>query len=288
MTDAPSRTRAATARRLELAHTIGFIVHPGNAAVLAGRLLRSATGRQIAVEKPGRTITYEWIADQLAAATALDPALFDFIDEHRAWVVQEHSQHVLHATDRRHAEDQTVDERCVAVSLPEKDGRVLYQLAQHLRARHVIEIGTAFGVGTRYLAAGMQRHGDPVGLWTIEPDTVRQRIACHALGDFASFVKPCPGMAEDRMPDVTAQCREVDLVFIDALHTFDATWGYYELIRRLTRGRSFCVIHDVNSSWETARVWKKIVAQPATLEAGSWQRLGLCIVEGEHPQETSP
>lgn len=80
----------------------------------------------------------------------------------------------------------------------------------------------------------------------------------------------------------------VDFVFIDALHTFDATWGYYELVRRYTRGRCFCVIHDVNSSWETARVWKKIVAQPSTIEAGSWQRLGLCIVEGEQPRETSP
>lgn len=263
-------------------HTLSFLAHPGNAAVLGQRALRKTLGREIVAEKPGPTIHAEAVRRWLAAAGAIPAQTFAFIGEHRAWVAREHGRALLHATDRRQAADQTIAQRCVAVSLPEEDGRMLYQLARELGAKRVIEMGTAFGVGTRYLAAGMRDAGDAddARLWTIEADEARQRIACQELGGLAPLVTPMPGTVEDQMPRIGEACDDFDLVFIDALHTFDATWGYFELIRRQSRGTTFCVFHDVNSSWAMARVWKKIVAHPATREAASWRRLGLCMVEG--------
>ncbi len=277
---------SSTRRRLAVAHTLGFLLHPGNAWVLGRRVARRALGQTVCIEKPGPTLHAGAVKGWLAAAAAVPGGRFGFIDEHRLWVAAAHGAQVLHATDRRHAAEQTVAQRCVAVSLPEEDGRVLYLLARELAARRVIEMGTAFGVGTRYLAAGLADGGSGEGatLWTIEADEPRQRIACERLGELASIVKPRPGTVEAQMPRIGREAEAFDLVFIDALHTFEATWGYYELIRRYSRGRTFCIFHDVNSSWAMARVWRRIVKHPATLEAASWQRLGFCVVEGErHP-----
>jgi len=270
-------------RRLAFLHTLGFVAHPGNAWVLARRALRGALGWELRVEKPGTTIHAAAVADWLRAAAATPGERFAFIEAHRRWVANEHGAQVLHATDRRHAADQTVAQRCVAVSLPDEDGRVLYQLARQRGAARVIEMGTAFGVGTRYLAAGMADGGagQSASLWTIEADEPRQQIACAQLGELDRFVRPLPGAVEEQIPRIGNEADTFDLVFIDALHTFDATWGYYELIRRYARGTTFCIFHDVNSSWDMARVWSRIVAHPATREAASWRRLGLCLVEGE-------
>jgi len=269
-------------RRLQWAHTLGFVAHPGHAWVLAIRGLRRMLGRELRVEKPGPMIHPATVRAWLDAAAQTPAERFAFIAEHRRWVAAEHGRQVLHATDRRHATAQTIAQRCVAVSLPDEDGRVLYQLAKQRRARRVIEMGTAFGVGTRYLAAGMADGGAGEGatLWTIEADEPRQRIACARLGELDRLVCAMPGAVEAQMPRIGRQADTFDLVFIDALHTFDATWGYHELIRRHAKGKTFCIFHDVNSSWAMARVWRRIVRHPATREAASWRRLGLCLVEG--------
>ena len=275
-----SSETTAPARRLAVGHMLHFLMSPGNARALGGRVARRALGREVVVPKAGGRVNAASIAQWVRAAGSMNAGHFASIDEHRRRLAAGYRDQVMLAVDRRHAAEMSVSDRAIAVSLPDEDGRVLYELIRSQGFSRCLEMGGAFGVGTRYMALALHDNGGG-NLWTIELEAMRQALAVQALGDLGRYVHPETGRVEDVIPRLAHACRGCQFYFVDALHTEEATWGYYELIRRYTHGPVFCVFHDVNSSGPMAKVWRRIVAQGSTLEAAAWRRLGVCVVQGE-------
>jgi len=121
-------------------------------------------------------------------------------------------------------------------------GRLLSTLVHAMQANRILEIGTAYGYSTLWMALAMPPAGR---IWTIDPDTERTAVALEFLRRADKFdrVNVMNQPALEVLP--TFPVRNLDVVFIDAVKTEYAE--YLELTVPLLK-RSGLVIVD-NLLW---------------------------------------
>ena len=117
-------------------------------------------------------------------------------------------------------------------------GRFLSTLVHAMQANRILEIGTAYGYSTLWMALAMPPAGH---IWTIDPDSDRTAIAIEFLRRAGKFddVSVMNQPALEILP--TFPVRNLDIVFIDAVETEYAE--YLELVVPLLK-RSGLVIVD--------------------------------------------
>jgi len=95
-------------------------------------------------------------------------------------------------------------------------GQLLSTLVHAMQANRILEIGTAYGYSTLWMALAMPPAGQ---LWTIDPDTSRTAIALGFLqrAGKADQVHVLNQPALEVLP--TFPVRNLDIVFIDAVKT---------------------------------------------------------------------
>jgi predicted O-methyltransferase YrrM len=140
-----------------------------------------------------------------------------------------------------------------AIQVPPTQGKLLNLLAQSLRARQVLEIGTLGGYSTIWLARALPPDGR---LITLEAEPAHAEVARRNLerAGLASVAEIRLGPALATLPQLVAEGRgPFDLVFIDA--DKPAYVDYLDWALRLTRRGSLIVADNV--------VRKGAVADPA-------------------------
>jgi caffeoyl-CoA O-methyltransferase len=136
-------------------------------------------------------------------------------------------------------------------------GRLLSTLVHAMQANRILELGTAYGYSTLWMALAMPPAGQ---IWTIDPDAERTAIALDFLrrADKYDQVHVLNQPALEVLP--TFPVRNLDIVFIDAIKTeYEA---YLELTVPLLK-RSGLVIVD-NLLWDG-----KAAAEPSSSDAES-------------------
>ncbi len=115
---------------------------------------------------------------------------------------------LLELEQRGHADDIPIVDR--------ETGRLLSTLVHAMQANRILEIGTAYGYSTLWMALAMPPAGR---LWTIDPDTSRTAIALDFLRRAGKFdqVNVLNQPALEVLP--TFPVRNLDIVFIDAVKT---------------------------------------------------------------------
>ena len=121
-------------------------------------------------------------------------------------------------------------------------GRLLSTLVHAMQANRILELGTAYGYSTLWMALAMPPAGH---IWTIDPAAERTAIAIDFLRRAGKFddVSVMNQPALEVLP--TFPVRNLDIVFIDAVKTEYA--AYLELVVPLLK-RSGLVIVD-NLLW---------------------------------------
>ncbi len=136
-------------------------------------------------------------------------------------------------------------------------GRLLSTLVHAMQANRILELGTAYGYSTLWMALAMPPAGH---IWTIDPDVERTAIAMDffrragKLDDVSVMNQP----ALEVLP--TFPVRNLDIVFIDAVKTEYV--DYLELVVPLLK-RSGVVVVD-NLLWNG-----KSAAAPASGDSES-------------------
>jgi predicted O-methyltransferase YrrM len=130
-------------------------------------------------------------------------------------------------------------------------GRLLSTLVHAMQANRVLEIGTAYGYSTLWMALALPPAGR---IWTIDPDLERTKVALGFLtrAGKADVVEVINQPALEVLP--TFPVRNLDIVFIDAVKT--EYERYLELSVPLLK-RSGLVIVD-NLLW-----YGRVAAEPA-------------------------
>ena len=136
-------------------------------------------------------------------------------------------------------------------------GRLLSTLVHAMQANRILEIGTAYGYSTLWMALAMPPAGH---IWTIDPDVERTEVAIEFLRRAGKFddVSVMNQPALEILP--TFPVRNLDIVFIDAIKTEYAQ--YLDLVVPLLK-RSGLVIVD-NLLWDG-----RSAAEPAADDSAS-------------------
>lgn len=136
-------------------------------------------------------------------------------------------------------------------------GRLLSTLVHAMQANRILELGTAYGYSTLWMALAMPPAGH---IWTIDPDAERTAIAIDFLKRAGKFddVSVMNQPALEILP--TFPVRNLDIVFIDAVKTEYV--DYLELVVPLLK-RSGLVIVD-NLLWDG-----KAAATPSGADAAA-------------------
>lgn len=142
-------------------------------------------------------------------------------------------------------------------SVNERYGRLLYRLAKHYNPSHIIELGTAAGISTQYLATGNPQ----AEVITVEGNTRLSEVASQNFRiNRIKNITVINSSFDDVLPQLANYIGQGDLVYIDGNHTAEATWRYYSAFTKTGRN-PILVFDDINWSHEMRSVWKRICSQ---------------------------
>jgi predicted O-methyltransferase YrrM len=132
-------------------------------------------------------------------------------------------------------------------------GRLLSTLVHAMQANRILEIGTAYGYSTLWMALALPPAGR---IWTIDPDRGRTAVALEFLrrAGKADAVEIINQPALDVLPSFPQH--NLDIVFIDALkHEYE---GYLELTVPLLKRSGLVVVDNL--------LWSGRSAQPPSAD----------------------
>jgi predicted O-methyltransferase YrrM len=146
---------------------------------------------------------------------------------------------VLELEQRGRAEDIPIVSR--------ETGRLLSTLVHAMQANRILEIGTAFGFSTLWMALALPPAGR---IWTIDPDRERTAVALDFLGRAgkAGAVDVINQPALEVLP--TFPQRNLDIVFIDAIKTEYVR--YLELTVPLLKRSGLVIVDNLLWSGQSA------------------------------------
>jgi predicted O-methyltransferase YrrM len=153
-------------------------------------------------------------------------------------------------------------------------GQLFAWLAASRRPEAIVEFGTAFGVSGMYWLAGLEQAGTG-HLFTFEPNAVWADIARSNLAAVSARFTLTGGTFEAHAKAVLGD-RQVDIAFVDAIHTRAFVFAQYEVLRPLMRPGGLVLFDDIGFSKDMAEAWTAIAEAPeirASVAIGT--RLGI-------------
>lgn len=164
---------------------------------------------------------------------------------------------------------------------PVHRARMLYRLARHLDAEHVLELGTSLGITTLYLAAGSSG-----GVTTIEGCP---RTAAIAARNFAAAgrtdITALTGAFTDQLPRALDQIPRLDLAFIDGHHAGEPTLAYFEQCLAKSHNSTAFVFDDIHWSRDMGLAWERIKQHPRVTVTIDLYTSGLVFLRREQAKE---
>lgn len=143
---------------------------------------------------------------------------------------------------------------------------LLKNLIESYRFSDVLELGTSFGLNTLYMASS-ENDGDLV-IHTIEGS---EKIAEIAKANFNKSDKKNInihiGNIDQLLVPVLDEMKKIDLAYMDANHTYEATIKYFETILPKTHENSIVLIDDIHWSPGMKRAWEELKDHPSVTQS---------------------
>lgn len=162
---------------------------------------------------------------------------------------------------------------------------LIYLFAKISQAQHILEIGSAEGYGSFYLATAAKENGGMYYGIDIEPGLINR-----VRGKLDESMLPNQMICVDTKKLEELPIERVDIAFIDGEHTTEAVMHEVELIYpKLTkRGYGFLMFHDVHDMG-VAGAWLQMTRDPRFECLTILHNYGLGIaraIDGMEPYES--
>ena len=138
-------------------------------------------------------------------------------------------------------------------------GQLLFRLADYLgkekrKRLNIIELGTSLGITTAYLASASSRNN----IVTLEGSGAVAEVAKRQWKMLGIYNINCVvGRIEDTLKKSVGN-EPLDLVFVDANHTYRATKEYADYLLPRMDEKGILVVDDIHHSEEMERAWEEL------------------------------
>jgi predicted O-methyltransferase YrrM len=171
---------------------------------------------------------------------------------------------------RHEVKEHDVGKLAAEVSSPRAGGILLHEVARLLRPRWTVELGSAFGIGSLYLAAALTENGagrlDGIEFEPWRADLANQALQTHYPGVATIHAGPI----EELLPRLAAERGGWDLAFVDAWHTYGKCMDYHRLLlETMALAGVWVVYDDITWSKEMEQFWAELVALPVVTDAAA-------------------
>lgn len=134
-------------------------------------------------------------------------------------------------------------------------GQLLFRLVNYYMPNRIIELGTALGISTMYLALG----NADAEVTTVEANPQLAGIAAenfhvNGFNNITVVNNTFDRYIAGFVPDNAAKT----LIFIDGNHSYEATLQYYKQFGSIPGSANMLIFDDINWSHEMAQAWKSI------------------------------
>lgn len=160
-----------------------------------------------------------------------------------------------------------------------KVGQMLFRLVTWLSHQakqplNIIELGTSFGVTTAYLAIPNSRNN----VLTLEGSKALLNVA---QGIWKALAIENISWMEGNIDRTLFNYARVplDLAYIDANHTFEATMRYANYLLPLMAEKGVIVIDDIHYSKEMERAWNSLITNEKVSSSMDLYHVGLLFVD---------
>jgi len=136
---------------------------------------------------------------------------------------------------------------------------LLWRLAQYFTPKTILEVGTSLGITTSYLA----RAAPEAKIITLEgcPQTAsRAKVLFDECG--ATNVDLHIGLFECTLPKVLKQLVQVDMVYLDGDHGYQAVMQNFNTILDHIHQGSVLIVDDIRWSKGMKKAWRQMAAHP--------------------------
>ena len=156
-----------------------------------------------------------------------------------------------------------------------KYGRLLQRTANFLQPRKILELGTSLGVGTLYLSSG----SPDSKIITIEGCTSIHNFARESFAvNNAQNIEAVNSGFDEVLDNLITENQDIDLVYIDGNHTYQATMDYYELFSRRLESGAVLLFDDINWSKGMSKAWREIVKDSKSTVTIETARMGIVFL----------
>ncbi|MBK6263983.1 class I SAM-dependent methyltransferase [Marivirga sp. S37H4] len=137
--------------------------------------------------------------------------------------------------------------------------QLLYTLIRHFKFKEIIELGTCLGINTAYMA----KANPQAQVYTFEGDENLIKVAKGILKNEAN-VDFIAGNIDQTLADhLSLRNNKIDLVYIDANHTYKATINYFHQLLAYHHPHSIFIFDDIHWSKEMKKAWNEIKSHTA-------------------------
>jgi len=137
----------------------------------------------------------------------------------------------------------------------QKEARVLYAIAKHLKAKNILELGTSLGITTSYFACS----NSGTNVISMEGN---KSISAEAKKVFENLnlgnIKIIEGNIDLTLSKTLSLVNDWDLVFIDANHKKEPCIRYFNQILNHCHNETILIFDDIHWSDEMEEAWKQI------------------------------
>lgn len=140
-----------------------------------------------------------------------------------------------------------------------KFSELYFKLINFCNSKYIVELGTSIGLNTLYLSKACSE----AKVFTVEGSEELFLFSKKMFQKYnATNIEPINKLFNEAFPEILKQIPQLDFLFIDGNHTYEATLNYFNMAIQKKTEQSVFVFDDINWSTGMQNAWNEIKKHP--------------------------
>ena len=184
---------------------------------------------------------------------------FNIIESLRQQLLHDNTTLTLQPLGTSQAKTTTIARELKNSTKSPRQAQLLQRLCASNQSHYIIELGTNLGLSTAYLASNNSNSQ----VYTLEGQPQLCQIAQQNFKQLhLNNIQIIEGNINNTLPTLIQQIPQIDLLFIDANHQYQATINYYNLAKSKVHKNTIIVFDDIHWSEGMQQAWNEIRQDP--------------------------